>query len=218
MRSMRGFTLVELVVVTAVISIMSILIANFVAGRIKDNAIKNAQADLQLQTQLALDNVNREIQTSANVDGTNRWEDQNPPTTGNPYSWSSDGDTLVLANPTIDTNEQVVFEDPQAYISYKDNIIYFVSGGTLFRRTLAAPVGGNKRSTTCPQEVENCPQDDALLAANIEDFEIHYYDASDNEVTPADARSVAVRLKVSKEIYGRTLEVDETVRSVFRNE
>src|SRR5687767_12830067 len=98
-----GLTLVELMVATAIISLLVILMMNFVAGRIADNARKNAVSDLQLQTQLTLDIINRDIKHSANVDDVNRWGDNySPASPGNNYGWSSDADTLMIAKPATD--------------------------------------------------------------------------------------------------------------------
>src|SRR5688572_27753054 len=131
-RRSDGFTLAELVVATAVISVLILLMMNFVAGRIADNARKNAISDLQLQTQLTLDIINRDIKHSAAVQDQNRWEDNYSPTSpGDNYGWSSDGDTLIIAHPAADDNNNILYEDPQTYISYKDDFIYFVNGTTL---------------------------------------------------------------------------------------
>lgn len=214
----NGFTMIELVIASSVIAVMTLLMMNFVANRIADNARKNAQSELQLQTQLALDNINREIRTSANVDGNNRWDDTYAPIVGSPLSWASDADTLILANPTIDTSNNVIFDDAQAYISSKDDIIYYLANNTLYRRTLAAPVANNKRQTTCPPNTNGCPGDDALLAANVQNFSVEYFDANDIQVIPSEARAVKVTLRVSKDVFGKTLDVEESIRSVFRNE
>lgn len=214
----KGFTMVELVIATSAIAVMTLLMMNFVAIRIADNARKNAQSGLQLQTQLALDNINREIRTSANVDENNRWDDNYAPIAGSPLSWVSDEDTLILANPAIDTTNNVIFEDAQAYISAKDDVIYYLANNTLYRRTLAAPVANNRRQTTCPPDTNGCPSDDALLAANVQSFSVEYFDANDIQVPPSEARAVKVTLLVSKIVFGKTLDVEESVRSVFRNE
>lgn len=215
----KGFTLIELVIATAIISILTLMMGNFVAGRIADNAVKNATAELQLQTQIALDSIGQDIKLSANIDSSNRWEDDYAP--GAPadlFSWDSDSDTLILARPVIKTDNTVAFEDPQTYITYKDNVIYFLSKGTLYKRILASEVNDNKAQTTCPVGGNGCPADDALLADNVDVFSIVYYDANDNAVSAQNARSVEVTLRVSRQAFNETLEVEESIRSVFRNE
>src|SRR3990167_506547 len=69
---LTGFTMAELVVAASVIAVLTILIMNFVATQLVDNAVKNGRADLQLQIQQTLDIISRDIKLSANVDDQNR--------------------------------------------------------------------------------------------------------------------------------------------------
>jgi type II secretory pathway pseudopilin PulG len=214
-----GLTLVELVVATAVISILTIVMMSFLANRIADNAVKNARSDIQLQTQQTLDQAGRDIKHSANVDDQNRWEDSYSPTSpSNNFGWFSDGGTLVLASPAQDQSSNVLWQDHQGYVSYKDNFIYFVSNGSLFKRTLAASIANNRESTTCPSGTSGCPAD-AQLANNVAEFSIVYYDANDNQVAViSEARSVAITMRVAKTVFSKDLDAQYTVRTVLRNE
>jgi len=218
-RNQIGTSLIELVIATSVISILTILMMNFLVSKIADNAIKNATADMQLQTQLALEVLNRDIKQSATADNPNRWADTNSPgSPANDFSWTSDADTIILAKPVLDQNSNVIYEDQQGYVSYKNNLIYFVNGGTLYKRVIAAPVSGNVSQTSCPSSQSGCPHDDSLLANTVSGFSVHYYDANDSEVPPDQARSVSVTLRLSRSLFNRDLEVEQTIRSVFRNE
>ncbi len=220
MKKSAGVTLIELVVATAVIGLLTILVMSFLVDKITTNAIDSARSDLQLQTQLTLDLLNRDIKLAANVDGQNRWADTNSPNspTDN-YSWASDADTLILASPAQDDNQNILYEDPQVYVSYKNDLIYFWDGAsrTLYKRILAAPITGNKDETTCPNSQQGCPHD-IKLAENVDSFSLNYYDGDDNSVTPSDARSVRVTLSVSRTVFGRDLNVSQSIRAVFRNE
>lgn len=214
----RGTTFVELAVATAIIALLIVLIMDFLVNKIVENAIDNGRADLQLQTQLALDVSNRDVKHSANVDDQNRWSDNYAP--GSPsdnFSWVSDGNTLILATPAQDQNGNILYEDPQAYVSYKDNLIFFVNSGVLYKRTLAAEVAGNQAQTTCPAGTPDCPAD-SKLADNVDSFAVSYFDANDNQVAPTQARSVQITLRVKKRVFTRELEVEQSLRSVFRNE
>lgn len=216
--SARGYTMVELLVATAVISILIILMMNFVAGRIAENARRNAISDLQLQAKLTLDVINRDIKHSANVDDQNRWEDDYSPTSpSNNFGWISDNDTLVIARPASSTSNNIIYEDPQTYISYKDNLVYFVNNNTLFKRILAAEVANNSAQTTCPSGTAGCGTD-IKLADNTVGFTATYYDSNDNIVAPSLARSVAINLRLERTVFGRLLNEEQTIRTVFRNE
>ncbi len=213
----NGMTLVELVVATTVIAIIIVLIMSFLVGKIVTIAQASAQADLSLKTQLTLDIINRDIKQSADVEGQNIWADNYAPSApANLYSWQSSGNTAILAHPAEDGNGNILYEDPKTYVSYKDDFIFFVSNNTLYKRTLAAQVSGNKSKTTCPAGTQNCPAD-IKLTDNVTSFTVSYYDANDNLVQPSSARSIGISLTVSKTEFGKTLSITQTIRTVFRN-
>lgn len=215
----RGYSLVELVVATAIISILTILIMSFLVDKFVENAQVNARANLQLQTQLTLDLLNRDLKHSANVDSQNRWADNYSPTSpGNNFGWVSDSSTLILAIPAQDASGSIIYEDPHVYISYKDNLVWFLEGSTFYKRILAADTPGNDATTTCPAGAEpSCPAD-VKLADNVVSVNFSYFDANDNEVSATDARSMSVTMVVRNRVFGRDIEVSETIRTVFRNE
>lgn len=211
----RGFTLLEIMIATAVVSVLAILIVGFLTNTFVNTMYKSARSDMLHETQLALDTMNTDIRHAANVDDQNRWPDENAP--GGPYSWRSDEDTLILASPVVDSNNDFIYRDPFAYLTYKNNLIYFIDNNTLYRRTLAADVSGNDATTTCPEDSTSCPGD-SKLAEDVKTFHINYFDANDNEVPPTNARSVQATLVVERHVYNRTLNVKYQIRAVFRNE
>jgi prepilin-type N-terminal cleavage/methylation domain-containing protein len=216
----RGVTLIELVVATAILGLLIVMLMSFVVDRIVDNAKKTARSDLQLQAQLTLDSMLNEIKHSANVDDQNRWEDPNSPgSPGNNFGWQSDGDTLMLARPVEDADQNIIFEDPQVYLSYKNNVVYYVDDATntLYKRVIAASVPGNKSVTSCPPSASNCPHDPPQ-AANVEAFEVTYYDANDTVVEPSAARSVKIRLRLTKRVFSNDISEEYQNRAVFRND
>lgn len=213
-----GFSLVELTIATAVVSVLTILVMSFLVNKFVQNARDNARADLQLQTQLTLDLINRDLKHAANVDDLNRWADTYAPgAPADQFSWQSDADTLVLAVPAQESDDDILYEDPQVYISYKDNYIYFISGGTLYKRILPAQAAGNGSQVTCPAGTAGCSPD-PKLAAIIDNLTFTYYDAADNQVAPSNARSVKVSMRVIRQIFGKEIVIEESLRTVFRNE
>jgi prepilin-type N-terminal cleavage/methylation domain-containing protein len=214
-----GVTLIELVVATAVISVLTVLTMNFLSEQIVQNTVKNARAQLQLETQLTLDAINQDIKHSANIDAQNRWPDDYAP--GAPadlFSWNSSSDTAILAKPATNSSNEILFEDPFTYITYKDNVVYYVDGESRLRkRILAAPVPGNSQATTCPDEASGCAVD-PVLAQNVTLFLVEYFDDNDASVTPTNARSVKITLRLSTVKYNRTISGENTIRAVFRND
>lgn len=213
-----GVTLIEMMVATAIVSIVAVLTLNFLVDKVIDNQIQSARSDLLREAQQALDTMGSDVRHSANVDDQNRWPDDNAPNgPTDPYSWSSDDKTLILARPASDTNGDFIYQDPFAYITHKDNLVYFVDDQTLYRRTIAADVSGNDATTSCPPGTTGCPSD-SILARNVTSHTFQYFDAQDNEVSPTDARSVRVTITLGRSIYNRNLEVTYQTRWVFRNE
>src|SRR5690606_28274830 len=150
----------------------------------------------------------------------NRVEDTNSP--GGPgelFGWQSDSDTLVLATAAEDSNGNILFQDEAQYISYKNNIIYYVEDNSLKRRVLAADIPGNKAATTCPESEasSSCPKD-AVIMESVENFEVLYFNRQNQQVEPESDRSVELEVKLSKTVQGREITADYTTRTVFRND
>lgn len=216
----KAFTIVEVLVGVVVTSLLLMVIMNFMANGLINYAVIQARRDLLIQAQQGLDQIADETRLSANADLNNRWPDNNAPSApNNLYSWTSNASTLILATAVQDTNKNIVFSDASQYITEKNNNIYFISSGTLYKRTLASTVSNNSSKTTCPSAkvTSSCPADKKLIE-NISSFTVLYYDGDNNQVSPTDARSIELQVNLSKKYYGRTITADYKTRMVFRND
>lgn len=216
-----GYTLMELMVATVITSILLLGIMGFLTTTMVNNSVRTARADLLREAQLTLDVLTKDIRLSANVDEENRWEDPYSPNaaTTNGLGWTSDADTLVLATAAEDGDRNIIFQDATHYITQKNNVVYFLENGSVYKRTLAADVADNSSTTTCPagSASPTCPADRKLVS-NVEGFEVRYYNAVDKEVDPTDARSVEIELVLQKTKFSRTITAEYSTRTVFRNE
>lgn len=220
MTNQRGFTLVEVLTTLLVAGIVITILMTFAMTSLVQYAIAETRAGLLGEMQLSLDIANNDIRLSASADENNRYPDSNAPgAPTNLYSWQSNSNTLVLAKAAADTGGNIMFDDPLNYISVKDNVIYFVANGTLYKRVIAAPVDNNNAVTTCPpaSATSSCPADRRLLD-NVTNFSVRYLDSQNNEVTPPNARSIELSATTSQEKYGRDVSVSYTTRMVFRND
>lgn len=217
-RSQQGFTVIEMLVATTVTGMIIVLMMTFLANSLATNARDTARADMLREVQLTLDNIGREIRLSANADEQNRWEDDNAPDSSDPYSWESNDTVLVLATAALDANKNVLFSDPLHYITSKNNNIYFVQNGTLYKRILADPVSGNTASTSCPPDPSDSCPDDRELIHDVKSFTIRYFDNQNNEVIPSLAQSIELTMEIEKVKYNQTITASFTTRTVFRNE
>lgn len=215
----QGFTLLETLVATVVTSMLMILVVNFMITSFVNNAVDTARADLLREAQLSLDTIGRDIRLSANADQQNRWEDENAPNAPtDELSWVSDGDTLVLATAALDSSNNILFSDALHYMTHKNNNIYFVSDGVLYKRILADPVADNAASTTCPPSPSDSCPDDRAMVDTVLNYTVRYFNNQGEEVPPTEARSVEMSLDLQKERFGRTIDATYTTRTVFRNE
>lgn len=210
-----------MLVATAVTSLMIILIMTFLVNTLARNATDTARADLLREAQLTLDVMNKDIRLSANVDSINRWEDANSPNAAatNGFGWESDESTLILATAANDTDKNVLFSDVTHYITFKDNVIYYLNNGSLYKRTLAGEVNNNAASTTCPQAAATaaCPADRRLVN-NVSSFDVRYLNGDGNDVDPDQARLVEAEIRLEAVKYGRSITAEYKTRMVFRNE
>jgi hypothetical protein len=189
-------------------------------GGIQQTATTSNRDTLIKETEQSLDLAANDVRLSANADSNNRWPDPNSPGgSGNPYGWQSNGSTLILAEAASNSSGNIIFSDPANYITEKNNIVYFVNNGTLYKRIIASPVSANSAVTTCPaaSASSSCPADKELLH-NVTNFSITYLNGQSQSVAPADARAIEMHVTVSKNVFGQPVSADYTTRMVFRND
>ncbi|MGH7234733.1 MAG: prepilin-type N-terminal cleavage/methylation domain-containing protein [Candidatus Saccharimonadales bacterium] len=213
----KGFTLLELLVVMLVMGILSLAIANFVTSWLQTSSENEAKANLLSTAESALTKVSNDIMLSGSVDTANRWSDPNGPS-GNHYGWTSGSSTLVLAKVAVSSNGSAIFTDGSDYVTLKDDEVYFLSGTTLYRRTLSSGESGDSAVTTCPAAVATaqCPADN-VIATGVTSWSVSYYDINGDSVTPANARSVQLSITISSEYGAKPITSSYTTRMVFRN-
>jgi type II secretory pathway pseudopilin PulG len=219
-RTEAGFTIVEALIAVIVTTIMIMVVTNFMMRSLQTSTMEAKKATILSEIQLTLDNVSNDIRLSANADQNNRIPDQNSPGgSSNPLGWTSNDSTLVLATAATTASHQMIFSDAANYITAKNNLVYFISNGTLYRRTLAANVTGNGAMTTCPAALatDTCPADKEMLH-DVTNFQITYLDGNNTIVSPPNARSIQLSLTAQTNSGHETQSASYTTRMVFRND
>ncbi|HEY1063762.1 MAG TPA: prepilin-type N-terminal cleavage/methylation domain-containing protein [Candidatus Saccharimonadales bacterium] len=218
-RNQAGFTAVEVLVAVTTTTIVVIVIANFMMHSVRTSTLETAKADMLHEVQLTLDAVAMDVRMSGNADQNNRNPDANSPVPSNQFGWASNSSTLVLARAATTTGGSIIFSDPANYVTTKNNVVYFVSGGTLYKRIIAASASGNSAKTSCPADkaTASCPADRVLLH-NVSEFQVTYVDGDDHSVSPTNARSVEIKLTASRTKVKQAQQVSHTTRMVFRND
>jgi len=212
-----GFTLIELLIVMLVMGVLSLTLANFIFDWMNSAGLDQMKANLQYSAESALNTINNDIMLSGNVDQTNRWPDPNGPG-GNPYGWASGSQTLILAKVATDSSGNAIYTDTSDYITLKDDEVYFLSGTTLYRRTLASNEDGDTAVTTCPASdaTASCPPD-RVIATGVTSWNVSYYDANNEVVSPDNARAVQLSITISTPYGTEPVSASYTTRMVFRN-
>ena len=216
----NGFTLVEALISLIVTTAVVLILTNFMIGGVQQSSIALSRDNMTKETEQSLDLMTNDIRVSANADQNNRWPDANSPGgSGNQFGWQSNSTTLILATAAKDKSGNIIFSDPANYITEKNNIVYFVQNGTLYKRVIANPVSGNAAVTTCPSSdaSSSCPADKELLH-NITAFNITYMNGQNQSVSPTDARAIQVHVTVTKDVFKQPVSADYTTRMVFRND
>ncbi|MFO0971187.1 MAG: prepilin-type N-terminal cleavage/methylation domain-containing protein [Candidatus Saccharimonadales bacterium] len=215
----QGVTLVEVIISITIISVLSLVLMNFMVNWLQQHLITQTRSALLTQAQDTLDQVTNDIRLASGADAQNRILDDNAPNAPtNRQSWRSGNAVLILATAAEDKNRNIIFSDPVQYISEKNNVIYFVNNATLYRRVLAASVADNRERTTCPlSAANNICSSDRKMAEYVTEFRVRYFNAENQEVQPEDARSVQLEIKLRKKAFGQTIESTDRTRMVFRN-
>ena len=218
LNSQSGFTIVELVAAMAVLTIVSAGVVSFTVTKTIQTARDSTRADLLNDAQIGLDHMANDIRLSSKADDANRWADVNGPTSGNSYSWQSTSSSLILATSAQDSHGNILFDDQADYITTKNNFIYFLKGGTLYKRILAATKTGNSAVTTCPVAIAtgSCPADKTVLT-NVSSLTVQYYDTLNQQVDPANARSIQLNVQLKQTSFGQQITANYSTRMVFRN-
>ncbi len=215
-----GLTLVELLIALTLTSAIFTLIISFSVDKLTDSSKQSIRYTLLSNAETGLNRVANDIRLATSADDNNRWQDPySPGAPGDQLSWqSSSSSTLVLAIAAVDGNNNIIFDDAHDYVSAKNNVIYYLSNGTLYRRTLAAPNTGNVAVTTCPpaSATGSCPADRDVLD-NVSSFSVQYYGSDGTAAAPSSAHSVQLSVTLLEHKYGQDISTQYTTRMVFRN-
>ncbi len=220
-----GMTIIEVVMVSAVIGILALVISQFYVGRLVDYSRNFTKIVLQTNTKQAVETMIRDIKFAAYVEANNRWPDNNAPgAPGNLLSWQSTATvpaTVVLAVPSRDASGSIIYVDALHNTAHTDDIIYYITNGkTLLRRVVANPVSGNAAKSTCPpaSATPACPAD-AKVVEDVASLSAEYYDAN-NAITntPSLAGSLQITLQQTRSSFGRSYNSSLTSRATMRNQ
>ncbi len=232
-KEQSGFTLVELLVISPIILVTVMAGVTFLFNEYGRVIKQDGQLNLQLEAQDILFGLQDDLwyanQFASDMNG--NLTDSYAPSGG----WKSNTTppTLIVSLPALTTNQRNPNRLP-VYINEStctppdgngqnsvlyDNVIYFVSGTNLYKRTLTAPASLAVCNT--PYEKQTCPpanatascHADVLLSDHIASFAVTYYDTGNSvTTTPENAESVQVDMNLHDTAFAEDVYSSSSLR------
>jgi prepilin-type N-terminal cleavage/methylation domain-containing protein len=212
----QGFTITELLVAISIASIASVLIMYAFVFMYGGLLKEQSRSQMVLESQLFLKRMTDDIRVANQILTTNSISDTYEPAGG--WLTSDPANIILVTQPVTDVNKEFIYDTSTGY-PYQNEIVYFSSGSTMYRRTLTnINASGNTAITTCPANTVGCQQD-TQLTDRLQNMQFVFYDINDVvTVVPEDARSVSVTVNLLDRIFGEDIAISNTTRMTLRNE
>ncbi len=229
----RGFTLVELLVISPIIMVVVLATVTFLFNEYGNLTQQNGQLNLQVEAQNILFSLQDDI-WYANLftsDINSNLSDPYAPQGG--WTSNTSPQTLIISTPALTKNHRDPARTP-VYLNEStctppdgngvnsalyDSVIYFVSGTNLYKRILTAPAnlavcGTPFNQQTCPpaNASQSCPAD-KLMSDHLSTFTVTYYDTGNSVVTtPENAESVKVDIGLADKAFAQNITASSSLR------
>jgi prepilin-type N-terminal cleavage/methylation domain-containing protein len=212
-----GFTMTELTAVIVILGILMIPLSALTLDFFGSVFSQSEEARLATESQTLLRSVVEELRIASSVRDNNALTDANEPPSG--WSTSNAALILIISTPAINSSKEFII-DPLTSEPYQNELIYFVDGTKLYKRTLANPnATGNAVKTSCPaaSASESCPAD-RVLTEHFKSMDFTLYDQDDIATTTIPlARSLVVNVSMEKAVFGPDIQFNNSMRMTMRN-
>ena len=224
MKTEKGFTLVEVLIIAPVLMLTIIILMNFLFNQFGQLTQQGALINLQTEAQSISFSMQDDIFFAAafNTNMNSNLQDPYQPSGG--WQHSTTPQTLIVSTPALTANRrsadrQTVYIDTagcdpsviEENAVLLNNVIYFTSGTTLYKRIVSAPdtmatCGTSYVKQSCPAANSNssCPPD-RVVTNNLNSIAYTYYDANNNEVSNP---LIATKVKIDLELKDRAFAED----------
>jgi prepilin-type N-terminal cleavage/methylation domain-containing protein len=210
----NGFTLIELIIVSALIGVIAVVISQFYSNRLTDYAREFTTTELESNTKQALETMQLDIKSAQYVEANNNLSDAY-----NTGGWTTGISVLVLQVPALDSSGNPIWIDGYHTSLWSNEIVYFVSGNVLYRRLLAnSNAPGDTAVSTCPAGTGGgCPVDGKVIE-NVASMQLQYFDDNNATTTlPNLVHTIGVTLTQSQSTFGNTYTSTLTSSATLRN-
>ena len=213
----QGMTMVELLVAISIATILASVILAINLNFFGNVAQSQITSELAVESHFVLQTMIEDIRLADAIASSNTLSDSNSPAGG--WITSDSGNILVIDSPATNSSNDVIYDASTGY-PYRNELVYFISGGALYRRTLKnTAAAGNTAVTTCPAAIasSSCPAD-KKYTTYISDMTLAFYD-TDNAVTanPSLARSLKVGLTLNRKSFGKPIVFNNSIQTTLRN-
>lgn len=228
-----GFTLVELLVISPIIMVVTVAAVTFLFNQYGQVVKQDGQLNLRVEAQNILFGLQDDLwyanQFTSNLN--DNLVDAYQPVGG--WTNSTTPPTLIISTAALtknrrDASRQPVFinestctppDGDGANSVLYNNVIYFTSGTKLYKRTITAPAslatcGSSYYTQTCPaaQATPSCKAD-VVLSELLDSFSITYYDLNNNPTTaPENAQSLQVSIGLRDKAYAEDIYASTSLR------
>lgn len=212
-----GFTIVEMVISLVVAGILAVVIFAVTFYYYANTVQAQTAADLGLESQAVLSQLSNDLRLADAISQTNVLADDNQP--GGGWVTSNPSNVIIIESPAVDASRNIIY-DPNTGFPYRNELIYFIDGGSMYKRVLANPdATGNTQITTCPAAVASaaCPPD-RLFTSHINNLSFTLYDATGAVTNDfSQTRSVYLQVNLVKKVFGKTITLNNATRITLRN-
>lgn len=213
----RGFSVVELLVVVSVSSLVVLVFMSISIYLYGDTLRASTHSQLAAQSQTVLRSIVEDVRQGSAIKATNSNTDANAPTGG--WATNSSTGTIIIATPSLTSANNFIINSGTGK-PYQDEIVYFVSGTTIYKRTIAnASAAGNAAKTSCPAALSSasCPAD-AIVNNRYKSMIFSLFDQDNASTTTiANARSIAITLQLERVTYSNPVNFTNTIQITLRN-
>jgi type II secretory pathway pseudopilin PulG len=232
-RRQSGFTLVELLVISPIIMVVTVAAVTFLFNEYGQIVKQDGQLNLQVEAQNILFGLQDDLWYANQFasDMNSNLQDSYQPAGG--WRNNTTPPTLIISTASLTTNRRDPNRQP-TYINEStctppdgngvnsvlyNNVIYFTSGTNLYKRTITKP--SSLATCTTPHERQTCPAanaspscpTDILLTDHLSNFGVTYYDTGNAVVTtPENAESVKVDITLHDKAYAEDIYANTSMR------
>lgn len=222
----KGFTLVEILIISPVVMVTIVMLMSYLFNQYGQLTQQGAQLDLNVEVQNITFSMQDDLFFSKSFESNKNDNLDDSFAPGGGWTATSTPKTLILSTAALtknyrDEDRQPVYIDtqgctPQATLEENsilyNNIIYFVSGTTLYKRILTAPstmatCGTPYQKQTCPaaSATTSCPAD-RVLTTKLNSISYTYYDTNNVvTTTPENADKVTITMQLKDRAYAEDI-------------